>query len=139
MKALLWTVLVTGLLATGCRKPTEPENLTAAKASAERIAHLERKVDLLQRVIAAMEENARKNKTTPRTNAVSTNATGNAENEVKHQQYEQVMISLAEDVAGLEESEQNLDQRLRTMTEAIIALEQAVLALDAEIRQIRAQ
>jgi len=139
MKTLLWTVLVTGLLAAGCRKPTESENLTAAKASAERIAHLERKVDLLQRVIAAMEENSRKSASTSRTNTVSTNATNNAENETKHQQYEQVMVSLAEDVAGLEEGEQNLDQRLRTMTEAIVALEQAVLALDNELRQLRTE
>jgi hypothetical protein len=137
MKLLAPLAVIFCLVAAGCDRPNQQKSLTAEQASAQRIAHLEQKVNLLQRVITSMERpNRRPGSTNRPPVAISTNSPpGDAEE--KHQAYEEVMNTLAEDVAGLEEGEQTVNQRIQAITEAIIALEQAVLALDAEMRQMR--
>lgn len=136
MKLAAVFAFVLAVTFTACKPGESDESLTAAKASAQRIAHLEQKVDLLQRVIASMERsNRRANRGT---NAVvATNSVSGEDNEDKHRQYENVMNSLTEDVADLAAQEQSVEQRIEAITQAILALEQAVLALDAEMQQMR--
>lgn len=136
MKLAAALALLLAVSFTACGPGESEQPLTAAKASAQRIAHLEQKVDLLQRVIASMERSNRR--ANHGTNAVATtNAVSGENNEDKHRQYESVMNTLTEDVADLAAQEQSTEQRLQAITQAIVALEQAVIALDAEIQQMR--
>ena len=137
MKLLASSALIFCLVATGCDRPNQQETLTAAQASADRIAHLEQKVDLLQRVISSMERSNRRSTSTNSPAPVTATNSAPVEVEEKQRQYEAAMTTLVEDVAGLEEGEQNVNQRIQAITEAIIALEQAVIAIDTELRQMR--
>lgn len=136
MKTAAALALLLALSLTACGPKESKESLTAAQASADRIAHLEQKVNLLQRVISTMERS--RPQSSPATNAVvTTNAVAGEDAEEKHRQYESVMNSLSEDVADLAEQEQTVGQQIQAITQAIIALEQAVIALDSEMQQMR--
>ena len=136
MKPLSFLALIFALTLAGCRPPVKEGSLTATQASAERIAHLEQKVDLLQRVITSMERGSRP---VPGrgTNAAPAVAKAPTNSTTESVPLEEVMTTLAADVAGLEEGEQTVNQQIQSIAEAIVALEQAVLALDAEMRQMR--
>lgn len=137
MNRLLFSAALLGTVCIGCQKPPDAAPTAAEKVMAERITTLEEKVERLQQLLVVLDQ--RKPPVIQPRTVVVANTNGTDRAVAEHQQYEQVMASLADAVENLQQQDQGMAERMQTITDAIISLEQAVLSIDAELRQYRTQ
>lgn len=137
MKLLPLLAFMLALSLTACSPQAEQDSLSAAQATAKRITQLEKQVDRLRRAVSSIEQNSRLTAAKPTKAAAVTPREAPRRSTEDNFPIQQVLTTLAEDLAALEQSEETTSQSIQTMNEAIVALEQAVVAIDAEIARMR--